>query len=242
MLENFTSEGYDFDLARYNAFQSCSWDFGLPNLRSDRLYFGIPTNVYAWESDNYTNCGDFLMMYDRVGNMQAYHDNILSFFLDDIKFGATWYKMARFVEKIKQTLKPRAVMLPNYSMWADEPLPEQLYNWYRTLLVGRIWQEMGIDVIPVINWGSRDSYKFAWQGIPKDLPLVWCQCRNIRVGEEMDFIDGLTYISEKINFQSVVTYGWYENKKLMDMIPKNINVIPFMSWNSKKRKIQKNSL
>lgn len=242
MLEYITDESEGFDRARITAFETCSWEFWMPQLREDMIYTWMPRNIYAGESiDSHTNDWDLLVLYGQTANIDAMRGNLLWFFVDDAKFWSTWYKMNKFIEKLQEEIMPEACLLPNYSLWRDDPLPEQQYNWYKTMLVWRIWQEMGIMVAPVLNWGSPESYKFAHHGIPKNLPIVWCQCRNTRKGEEKYFIDWLVAMHENLHFEKVVIYWWYENPRLMSMIPTNIKAIPFMSWNTKKRKVEKHA-
>lgn len=238
-----TFHSQEFDDARDVAFQTCAGEFWMPQLRENMIYSELPRNIYAGGSiDTYTNYWDYLVLYGQTANEESMEDNILWFFVDDAKFWSTWYKMAKFIEKLQDDLRPRACLLPNYSLWRDDPLPEQQYNWYKTMLVWRIWQEMGIMITPVLNWWSPESYKFAWHGIPKNLPLVWCQCRNTRVGEESYFVNGLKAMYENLHFETVAIYWWYENPKLMELCKEAcpwLKIVPFMSWNTKKRKIEK---
>jgi len=206
------------------------------------IYQKIPANVFAGDSvDYYTNTEDYLVLYWQTSNEDAMKNNLLWFFVDDAKFWSTWYKQFQFVQRL-QKISPVACLMPNYSIWGDDPMPEQMYNWYKSLVISRIWQEMWIKIAPVINWWPKESYKFVCEWIPKWLGVVWTQCRNIRIWEEWYFIDWLKFLKEVLQFQKVVIYWWYENPALMELCEQSIEwleIIPFMSWNSKKRLIEK---
>lgn len=250
-LEEITYHSDEFNEARRRAFLSayiCNdmnkgliQSSGMPQLREDMIYSGIPRNIYAGASiDTYQNDWDMMVVYSSTSNMDAIRGNILGFFSDDYKFSSTWFKMEQFIDRLQNEMMPEACLLPNYSLWRDDPLPEQQYNWYKTILVWRIWQEMGIKVCPVLNWGSPESYSFAHHGIPKNLPVVWAQCRNCKAWEEKYFIDWLVAMHKELNFWKVVIYWWLANPKLMSMIPTSIETIPFMTWAQKKKKTEKN--
>ena len=56
MLEYLTFHSQEFDDARDIAFQTCSGEFGMPQLREDMIYSELPRNIYAGGSiDTYTN-------------------------------------------------------------------------------------------------------------------------------------------------------------------------------------------
>lgn len=44
----------------------------------------------------------------------------------------------------------------------------QRWNCYRSRFVGAVWQTMGLDVIPTLQWSTTESYSFAFDGLPTD--------------------------------------------------------------------------
>jgi hypothetical protein len=77
-----------------------------------------------------------------------------------------------YVEELK---KFPAVISPDCSLYRDAPLTVQIANVYKKNAVTHYWQSMGVGMIPLVRWGSRDTYTtdvlpepIAFAGIPHD--------------------------------------------------------------------------
>ncbi len=91
------------------------------------------------------------------------HGAGVHFFLDDYRFENVWRNPYRYVSMLERF---GCVMTPDFSCYLDMPRPMQLWNVYRSRVVGRIWQDAGLLVVPTLTWGDTDTYPFAWLGVP----------------------------------------------------------------------------
>ena len=79
----------------------------------------------------------------------------LSFFERDSKF----WKVVLFPEKyVEEFAKFSFVISPDCSMYRDAPLISQLSNLFAARRVSYFWQSVGIDVLPLIRWGSEPTF------------------------------------------------------------------------------------
>ena len=83
---------------------------------------------------------------------------------EDYQINILWTQPDKYLELFK---KCRAVVTPDFSMYADMPEALLIYNAYRRQWVGRYWQENGVKVIPSCSYpeGMIEGWTFA--GIPK---------------------------------------------------------------------------
>lgn len=92
-------------------------------------------------------------------------DKICHFYLDDYQFERVWNDPDRYVPILKRF---KAVLSPDFSMYADFPMAVQIFNQYRRQWCGAYWQENGINVIPTVCWSTPDSFGWCFDGIPEN--------------------------------------------------------------------------
>lgn len=56
-------------------------------------------------------------------------------------------------------------MSPDFSLYIGMPLPMMQWNTYRSRMLGNLWLNMGLRVIPTITWADERSYDFCFEGI-----------------------------------------------------------------------------
>lgn len=89
---------------------------------------------------------------------------IAHFYYDDYKFMSAWREPDKYIERLRQF---KAVVSPDFSLYTDFPRALQILSCYRRQWCGAYWQYLGLDVIPDVVWGERDSFDFCFDGIPK---------------------------------------------------------------------------
>lgn len=92
------------------------------------------------------------------------YDSFIHFYLDDYQFERVWNCPQKYVELFK---KFEGIFTPDFSLYKDMPLPVQIYNTYRSRLLGKYYQDLGIKVIPTVSWSDERSFDFCFEGIPK---------------------------------------------------------------------------
>lgn len=103
-------------------------------------------------------------------------NELLIFFELDKKFSEVVKNPKAFV---KEFLKFGAITCPDCSLYRDAPLAVQIGNIYKSRAIGYFYQSQGVNVIPLVRWGSRDTYssdtipeKIAFTGIPKNSTII----------------------------------------------------------------------
>lgn len=91
-------------------------------------------------------------------------DKIVHFYLDDYQFERVWNDPDRYVPILGRF---KAVLAPDFSLYADFPKAVQIFNHYRKQWCAAYWQENGITVIPTIGWSTEDSFDWCFDGVPK---------------------------------------------------------------------------
>ena len=115
-----------------------------------------------------------------------------------------------------------AAISPNLSLWRGMPHALLLYRTYLVRYVSRLWQEMGIDVIPDINWADEQSYEYCFDGIPKNAPIASIQCRTTNAGTSLFaeskkfFLKGLRTALERLAPEKLLIYGGVRNRKWIE--------------------------
>lgn len=171
----------------------------------------------------------------------ALKNNIVGFFADDFRFEKVWNNAIELMEFYKEN-EVKALLTPNFSLWADEPLPFQILSTYKTQWCGRFWQEAGMKVVPTLNFSTKESYDFCFLGVPKETPLVFFQVRNPANQKEIDIaLQGIEEAHKIINFKKAYFYGAGKTKKsseLINQISSNFERVLFPSWTDRLRDLR----
>ena len=121
-------------------------------------FYGIP------EMSPTQTVGDKMLRFMDWKEIDNPQDYIAHFYYDDYKFISAWREPDKYVERLKQF---KAVVSPDFSLYTDFPRALQLLSCYRRQWCGAYWQSLGIDVIPDVVWGDKESFAYCFDGIPK---------------------------------------------------------------------------
>ena len=98
--------------------------------------------------------------------LQCNHmDKGIHFYIQDYLFDRVWNNPRRYTELLK---KYSVVIGPDFSLYWDTPEPIQMWSFYKKQWLERYWQIHGVNVIPNITWSDEDSFKWCFEGVPKD--------------------------------------------------------------------------
>ncbi len=89
-------------------------------------------------------------------------DKGIHFYIDDYQFERIWNAPHDYMDILKQF---DCVLTPDFSLYTEMPLPMQIWNVYRSKLIGQIMQDYGINVIPTLQWCMENSFDYAFDGI-----------------------------------------------------------------------------
>lgn len=140
------------------------------------------------------------------------------FFLDDYQFERVWQKPDFYIEKL---LDFDCVLTPDFSLYLDMPMAMQVWNIYRSRLIGQIMQDAGLIVIPTVSWSTEESFDFCFDGLPKNGTLAISTIGIKRNDEQYNiWKNGVDEMIKRLSPKNLLVYG---GKVEYDY--KNINVI-----------------
>ncbi|MCD8313437.1 MAG: DUF4417 domain-containing protein [Bacteroidales bacterium] len=127
------------------------------------------------------------------------------FFLDDYRFERVWndpLKWARILRNAK------FVLTPDFSLYADMPLCQQIYNVYRNRLIGACFQRMGVKVIPTVSWSDARSYDFCFEGVPEGNVVAVSNIGCLKDSESRKlWHEGFEEMNGRLNPAKILLYG-----------------------------------
>lgn len=142
------------------------------------------------------------------------------FFLDDYQFERIWQRPNFYIEKL---LDFDCALTPDFSLYLDMPIAMQVWNIYRSRLIGQIMQDYGITVIPTVSWSTRDSFDFCFDGLPKNATLAVSTIGVKQNKEQFQiWIDSMDEMIKRLSPIKIIVYG---GKVEYDY--KNIEVVYF---------------
>jgi Domain of unknown function (DUF4417) len=203
-------------------------DWGIPSLRADRLSSSIPTQVYA--RTPVSDPARTLFLW-RTASLTEARGMTVAFYVWDDKLEGLWRNPERQKDRLLAAGVAAAIE-PDFSLWADMPLVEQLWNVYRARWVGRSWQEAGIPVIPSLNWSDARSYEFCFAGIPRGASVVAVECRTPgqHDNDRRAFLSGLVAGVRQVQPQHVLIYGGREHQHWLTHLPVGPRYTLLESW------------
>lgn len=145
-----------------------------------------------------------LISFNYVLNTDAF-DKGVHFYIDDYQFERVWANPHQYIDRLRQF---DCCLTPDFSMYLDMPLAMQLWNVYRSRLIGQIMQDNGIIVIPTLQWSDKRSYEFCFDGIePGGVVSVSTIGVKKNPNQKRVWYDGMDEAMARINPRHVVVYG-----------------------------------
>lgn len=200
---------------------SSKW--GIPDIRADRIPCGFEVSGIRCNREDEIRPG-MLFLWGSNKFPDDCKRGVVGFYVDDVRFADLCYEFDEMV-KAGEFIKAHnfaAAISPNLSLWRGMPHALLLYRTYLVRYVSRLWQEMGIDVIPDINWADEQSYEYCFDGIPKNAPIASIQCRTTNAGTSLFaeskkfFLKGLRTALERLAPEKLLIYGGVRNRKWIE--------------------------
>ena len=108
--------------------------------------------------------GDKMLRFMDWKEIDDPENYIAHVYYDDYKFISAWREPEKYLDRLKEF---KAVVSPDFSVYTDFPRALQILACYRRQWCGAFWQSEGIDVIPDVVWGDKDSFDYCFDGIPQ---------------------------------------------------------------------------
>ena len=237
----------DMDLDQFGIDIDLEMDIDLGDDDDDEMRSSLQHNVFEnqermrFHSDNYygfpalrgtQTVGDKMIRFCDWREIKDPENYIAHFYYDDYKFISAWREPNKYIERLSRF---KAVVAPDFSLYTDFPITLQILSCYRRQWCGAYWESLGIDVIPDVVWGTRDSFKFCFDGIPKRSTVAVSTVgvkRDKEWNNETDslFRDGYSEMLKRLKPTAILFYG-----DMIDGLEGNIIKIP--SYYEERRKM-----
>ena len=96
-------------------------------------------------------------------------DSVCHFFIDDMAFERLWNNCDKYIDVLKNF---KYVCSPDFSMYSDMPKAMQIWQIYRNRALAFYLSTYGINVIPTVSWGFKDSFDWCFDGLPQNSTLA----------------------------------------------------------------------
>lgn len=127
------------------------------------------------------------------------------FFIDDYQFRRCYERPTLYIEKLQEF---PCVLTPDWSLYTDMPMAMKIYNVFRSRLFGQMCQDAGIQVIPTLQWADEDTFKFAFDGLPKHSTVA---VSTVGVMKDKTAAEiwraGMTEALKRLQPSTVILYG-----------------------------------
>lgn len=149
--------------------------------------------------------------------------NGVHFFLDDYQFERIWQKPDFYIEKL---IDFDCVLTPDFSLYLDMPMAMQIWNIYRSRLIGQMMQDLGLSVIPTVSWSTPESFDFCFDGLPTNGTLAISTIGIKRNDDQYNiWKNGVDEMIKRLSPKNILVYGGK-----VDYNYKNINVVYYNNY------------
>lgn len=145
-----------------------------------------------------------LLGFDHMLPSKEYHKGI-HFYLYDYMFERIWNSPQQYMEKLSRF---DCVIGPDFSLYTDMPVAQQIWNHYRNNLLAQMMQDYGIEVIPPIMWSTPDTFEWCFDGLPHNsvLAVETVGCCQDKESRELWHL-GMDAAMKKLTPECIVLYG-----------------------------------
>lgn len=216
--------------------------WGVPDLHPSMLIDTLPDALDTWGGKEATPDDGVTTWIWNFGLASTsglpWDRTIMSMFTYDTKFSQWWDQPAWNAARVIHNGLTQAIV-PDFSMWVDEPRFFHLQSAYRAQWLGRFMQEAGIKVMPRLMWCDMESIKMGVLGIPKNPPVV-AVCVQATTRKEMQAAmaaDGLREFVKQIQPDALLVYSGNPGREMVESahLPKSLEVRFVENYAAKRR-------
>jgi hypothetical protein len=216
--------------------------WGIPDLRTDMLMDSIPEPIDTWAGADVTpddGVKHWIWNFGLAASKGLPWDRtIMAGFTYDSKFISLWedpeFQFARLL-----TNGLRYAIVPDFSLWGSDPPFLGLQAVYRAQWLGRMMQEVGIKIIPRINFRDPDSLKWALEPLPVGAPVMaMCfQSADPKYHDEPRVAELFRNIIRQLKPQSLLVYAGPPGHRLIEraQLPKTLHIVRVDNFAAKRR-------
>lgn len=152
----------------------------------------------------------------------------IHFYQHDYTFECVWNRPEYYLSLFQNY---SGVITPDFSLYRDYPLGEQIHNTYRSRAIGYYLNRHNIPIIPNVRWGNEQSYEFCFEGIDKS-SIVAIGTHGCIQGEENRyyFKKGLNEMIQVLSPHTIIVYGYAPEDIFSSARLSGINILSFDNY------------
>ena len=167
---------------------------------------------------------DDLLTFNDIRNYKGSKKGLgVHFFIDDYKFESIWTNPFKYIERLRTFA---CVLTPDFSTYSDMPFAMQIWNLYRSRMIGQILQDAGLNVIPTIRTFGNEPIDWCFEGIEQGGTIAFSTIGAEKEGKEFQELcqHEITQAIEIIKPSCIINYGTGNIKYDYQNVPvKNIS-------------------
>ena len=190
----------------------------------------LPKGIITWEE------AKAIYKKHRIkGDLSFQHPAYVCWYIDDYKFDGPrgiWHD-CNFALKVLRHFA--GAITPDFSTYQDFPEPLKIYNTYRMRAYGYWLGRNGINVINNVRWGTPETYRYCFDGIPENsiVAIGTCGGSPRKLIDRKIFEDGLNEMVNTLKPHTIIVYGSAKYDCFEKLKEQGINIIDFPSQTAK---------
>lgn len=142
-------------------------------------------------------------------DVNYYYDVFVCFYLDDYKFDGTRGIWRDYKNALNVLSHFAGAITPDFSTYQDFPKPLKIYNTYRMRAFGYWLGKNGIAVINNVRWGSKETWDYCWDGIPRNSMIAIGTVGGSprKIIDRKRFEEGLNELVRVLKPHTILVYG-----------------------------------
>lgn len=185
----------------------------------------LPHSIVTWEEAKAIYRKNITAKYNFM------HDAFVCFYIDDYKFDGPrgiWHDSSF---ALKVLCHFAGVITPDFSTYQDFPEPIKVFNTYRMRAFGYWLGRNGISVINNVRWGTSESWRYCWDGIPENSVVCIGTVGGSpkKLTDRKRFEEGLEELVRVRKPHTILVYGSANYPCLDKLINLGIKVVAYRS-------------
>ena len=170
--------------------------------------------------------------HDRKCNQTSLFTNaFVHFYIDDYKFDGKLNGIWNAPQQVAEVLRHFAgIITPDFSTYADFPIPLKLYNTYRMRAFGYWYGKLGGKVINNVRWGREETFSYCFDGIePNSTVAIGTAASGLHKKCNRELFEvGFKEMLKVLKPHTIIVYG-SANYPWFDNIRDHIRIVSFKS-------------
>lgn len=107
---------------------------------------------------------DNVISFNFCKSCKTPENHFVHFYIDDYQFERVWKRPKHYATILGRF---KGIIAPDYSTYSNMPVAQQIFQVYKSRLIGAYFQSLGYKVIPNVSWSNETSLEWTLKGLPK---------------------------------------------------------------------------